>query len=73
MALPDLSEQNMSSPTPSQASDAKPQTCNICGAGLGNSSHLARHKASVHGQTYFPCTVQGCDFASTRQDSLNAQ
>lgn len=63
----------MSSPNPSQASDSKPQTCGLCGAGLGNSSHLARHKASVHGHTYYPCTVSGCDFATSRQDSLNSQ
>ncbi|KIM24691.1 hypothetical protein M408DRAFT_75455 [Serendipita vermifera MAFF 305830] len=61
----------MSSPSPSQASDNGPQTCGLCGATLGNSSHLARHKASVHGQTYYPCTVSGCDFATSRQDSLN--
>jgi uncharacterized Zn-finger protein len=63
----------MSSSAPSQASDSNAQTCDQCGASLSNSSVLARHKNSVHGHIYFPCSVAGCDFATSRQDSLNTQ
>ncbi|CAG7852112.1 SubName: Full=Uncharacterized protein {ECO:0000313/EMBL:CCA70400.1} [Serendipita indica DSM 11827] len=45
--------------------------CDMCGQGLTSSAYLARHKSKVHGSTYFGCSVAGCDFATTRQDSLN--
>jgi hypothetical protein len=63
----------MSSSSPSTSSDTGPQTCDLCGRTLSNSSYLARHKNSTHGQKYYPCEVTGCDFATTRQDSLTNQ
>ncbi|KAG8794151.1 hypothetical protein FRC16_010692 [Serendipita sp. 398] len=65
----DTSSLDMSSSA--QASESRVQICDICGQSLASSSHLARHKSSVHQGTYLPCPVSGCDFATTRQDSLN--